>query len=358
MQLTAHCVSAVTLRFARAKSLGVLHKRLRYIHIESRGLGRHNRVPLTHLPVECPKSTVSVLATIMAKRKRLSTLASEKPLTTVPIPVPGLSPTLPSPTKRPRANKRTASQTDPGPISTNPDENNNVLDGTQALRASPDSDGSAGILNLVRSGTVATKQVKRDSEDVPSLVNDEDSDSPLSDLSDMDLSPKKPAGTSGPAGSTSIDKAPSTAKAPRKQSKVEMKSEPQFLDPEADAEEEADEEDIQAALSRPPPVNSEYLPLPWKGRLGYVRSRRYGLAIIAVLILSRHVCVLICGSPTPLFSAQELVGLHRSWKIDTLSKIQVNPHMPQRTDPTEINQLILLVVRPMSKALDLQTRGM
>ncbi|KZF19542.1 UV-endonuclease UvdE [Xylona heveae TC161] len=34
-------------------------------------------------------------------------------------------------------------------------------------------------------------------------------------------------------------------------------------------EEEADEEDVKAALGRPPPVNSSYLPLPWKGRLGY-----------------------------------------------------------------------------------------
>lgn len=31
-----------------------------------------------------------------------------------------------------------------------------------------------------------------------------------------------------------------------------------------------DEVEIKEALSRPPPVNSEYLPLPWKGRLGYV----------------------------------------------------------------------------------------
>ena len=34
------------------------------------------------------------------------------------------------------------------------------------------------------------------------------------------------------------------------------------------------EEDVQEALSRPPPVNSDYLPLPWKGRLGYVRVQR------------------------------------------------------------------------------------
>jgi hypothetical protein len=41
-------------------------------------------------------------------------------------------------------------------------------------------------------------------------------------------------------------------------------------DPEAEGDELADEDEIKEALSRPPPVNSDYLPLPWKGRLGYV----------------------------------------------------------------------------------------
>jgi UV DNA damage endonuclease len=31
-----------------------------------------------------------------------------------------------------------------------------------------------------------------------------------------------------------------------------------------------DEEDVSMSVSRPPPVNSDVLPLPWKGRLGYV----------------------------------------------------------------------------------------
>jgi UV DNA damage endonuclease len=43
-------------------------------------------------------------------------------------------------------------------------------------------------------------------------------------------------------------------------------------DPEADGEEEAGEEEIKEAMLRPPPINSDYLPLPWKGRLGYVCS--------------------------------------------------------------------------------------
>jgi len=42
------------------------------------------------------------------------------------------------------------------------------------------------------------------------------------------------------------------------------------LDPESDENVPLDAEELKEALGRPPPVNSSYLPLPWKGRLGYV----------------------------------------------------------------------------------------
>jgi hypothetical protein len=51
-------------------------------------------------------------------------------------------------------------------------------------------------------------------------------------------------------------------------------------DPEAEVEELADEEELKEALSRPPPVNSNYLPLPWNGRLGYVRYDPYNNSIL------------------------------------------------------------------------------
>lgn len=41
-------------------------------------------------------------------------------------------------------------------------------------------------------------------------------------------------------------------------------------DPESDDEVPVEAEELQDALSRPPPANSSYLPLPWRGRLGYV----------------------------------------------------------------------------------------
>jgi UV DNA damage endonuclease len=42
------------------------------------------------------------------------------------------------------------------------------------------------------------------------------------------------------------------------------------LDPESDEDIPLEAEELKEAIGRPPPVNSSYLPLPWKGRLGYV----------------------------------------------------------------------------------------
>ncbi|KAI7170059.1 hypothetical protein D0869_14669 [Hortaea werneckii] len=55
-----------------------------------------------------------------------------------------------------------------------------------------------------------------------------------------------------------------------------QKSENNNVDPEAEGEDEVpDEEEVKEALARPPPVNSDYLPLPWKGRLGYACLNTY-----------------------------------------------------------------------------------
>lgn len=157
--------------------------------------------------------------------------------------------------------------------SMNPNKNANVLDAPEAFRASPDADAKDERMNLEAVMNV-NKEVKEKDDSVPSLVTNGDSDSPLSDVSDMESpikarappvkAPKK-GGKVKPVPASSEGK---PAAAPKV--KKEAAKESQFLDPEADGEEEADEEEIKEALSRPPPVNSDYLPLPWKGRLGYV----------------------------------------------------------------------------------------
>lgn len=205
----------------------------------------------------------------MAKRKS-STFAIEQPSKGHPL-VGGDAP----PTKR-RASGRRLTQPQTKTASTNPNVNANVLDAPGPLRASPDAEEEDERMDFEAAGMDVAKQVKNEKEYEPPLVNGHDSDSSLSDMFDME-SPMKPgkqtktvkAKTSvaaKPAGNAN----PTTTKPKSTKVKKEPPKEMQFLDPEAEDLEEADEEEIQAALSRPPPVNSDYLPLPWKGRIGYV----------------------------------------------------------------------------------------
>lgn len=62
--------------------------------------------------------------------------------------------------------------------------------------------------------------------------------------------------------------------APKKKGEEDPDEAVMNRDPEAD-EPEGEKEDVETEkkeAARPPPVNSDYLPLPWKGRLGYVSN--------------------------------------------------------------------------------------
>ncbi|KAK4945670.1 hypothetical protein LTR28_007979, partial [Elasticomyces elasticus] len=177
-----------------------------------------------------------------------------KPLSTAPIPLPsGFMPKPPPPNPPER---RTSARGAAKNI-TNPDINGKIIDAPDALRASPDSDVNEKI--------------------VPGPVKyDESSDeSPLSDVPEVQPPNKKKAlaKTGGKAKATTTTKAEiagaGTALQTPSTKKSKTKGEDDPGDPEAEGEEEADEEELKEALSRPPPVNSDYLPLPWKGRLGY-----------------------------------------------------------------------------------------
>ena len=234
----------------------------------------------------------------MAKRKSLSTAVKGPATTTVPIHPPPFDDDPAPPSKR-RASQRRVSQPKPNTGSTNPDKNANVLDAPEALRASPDGDET---MNLEEAGM-----------DVRNQVKEEDSDSPLSELQDVEepVEEKKGHGK----GKTAVAAKKGDKKEPKKpavaaKEKHASTKEPHFLDPEADGDEEADEEEIQAALSRPPPVNSDYLPLPWKGRLGYV-SFAYSVDYSTpILNASRLVCAHIFASRILPYSALELVASH------------------------------------------------
>jgi len=206
----------------------------------------------------------SHIAPAMAKRKSLSTATQGPALTTVPIPPPAFDDDPPPPPKR-RASQRKVSQPKPDTGSTNPDINANVLDAPGALRASPDADEPDERMNLGEAGMDVGKQLM-----------EEDNDSPLSEMSDVEppdeAKKAKPKSKAAAAAKKEVKEDSTKKPAITAKHKQDATKEPQFLDPEAEGDEEADEEEIQAALSRPPPVHSNYLPLPWKGRLGYVRT--------------------------------------------------------------------------------------
>ena len=90
-------------------------------------------------------------------------------------------------------------------------------------------------------------------------------------------------------------------------------------DPEAEDVdgEEADEVELKQALARPPPVNSEYLPLPWKGRLGYVRTLHHPTQAYQTNMHVRLVSTPTFEMPILPCSAPEHAGLRVSSNIAT-----------------------------------------
>jgi len=213
-----------------------------------------------------------------AKRKRssvgaviaLPSVTHETPIPPPPAPI----------TAKPPPAKRQASRR--GKIDTNPDHNADITDGKTALRASPDADEKGEALDL--------QKVDAGPPIIPANANgtkaiakkEDDSDSPLSDL-ELQLTPAKkgkktPTKSSIAAkkGSDEI-KAFKAEQAAKKAAEAKVKKEEdgddwdKRQDPDGDDVPPAEDVDtMKKEAARPPPVNSDYLPLPWKGRLGYV----------------------------------------------------------------------------------------
>ena len=126
----------------------------------------------------------------------------------------------------------------------NPNINHNIIDGQEALRASPDSESS------------------------------------LSDLPTERIDPSLPEYGTSSRSITKSQMKKEMNKDDTKELKVKVvttevlksASKENFEDPEANESPSEAIEDIQAAALRPPPVNSDVLPLPWRGRLGYVSA--------------------------------------------------------------------------------------
>lgn len=234
-------------------------------------------------------ATITARSFVMAKRKFYSgggrngasntiTAIRRSPL----VPSFHIEADEPPPKRRAASQRKVSSRVKPITASTDPNKNVHVLDAAEALRASPDADEPDERMDVEKAGMDAQRQIK-----------DEDEESALSDVPDLespantqDIKPRPKALKGGQKGKPREE----NKSAPATKAKV-ASNEFQFLDPDAEGDGEAGEEEIQAALSRPPPVNSDYLPLPWKGRLGYVRQAISGRCK-HVLTIVRPACAL------------------------------------------------------------------
>ncbi|KAK0260759.1 hypothetical protein B0A54_14167 [Friedmanniomyces endolithicus] len=181
----------------------------------------------------------------------------------------------------------------------NPDINGDVLDAPNATRASPDSSVNEDIV----SGLVLKTDVKEESDlsDAPAVVEPPKRKGRAKKAQDAGEGVRTAEETIGAVvnaaaahtpvaakkarGKTikqeeddDIDTAtPTTAKAASlKKAKKTIDDEVAPRDPEAEGDEDApDEAEVNEASLRPPPVHSDYLPLPWKGRLGYACLNTY-----------------------------------------------------------------------------------
>jgi UV DNA damage endonuclease len=218
------------------------------------------------------------------KRKRSSVIAPEASTDGL---APGLHDNLVPPTaslsttKAPTPKRRTSRRFE---IDTNPDRNTEIIDGRTALRASPDSSENEQALEVGKIDGGTPKPAKRN--DTRRTFPAEDSDSPLSYTpTEMPVSApaqkrKKPPSSSsiaakGGASETQALKreSPANKAAVSKAHEEDGDESVERQDPNGDeAVPSEDLDTMKKEAGRPPPVNTDYLPLPWKGRLGYVRT--------------------------------------------------------------------------------------
>lgn len=228
------------------------------------------------------------------------------------------------PDPKPQAVRRRPSRGG-NPATVNPDTNPDILDGVSALRASPDGHGGefapvnpalkprpvkgrksginvdAGALNGTSAVDNATTEVisamRRPEHGRHQAVtgnvvgggpeqknnnNNQGTDAPSTETAAADL-PAKRGGQRKKHVKVEDDSPAQTATRnvtstrPATNTAVKIEEDVGVTgDPEVDNEDAAEDDDqveaeIKEASLRPPPVNSDYLPLPWKGRLGYVR---------------------------------------------------------------------------------------
>ena len=216
------------------------------------------------------------------KRKRSSVAATSTLSTGRPsIHETPMLPPFSSIANNPPSVKRQASRR--GKIDTNPDHNADIVDGKAALRASPDVEvvGEAVDMKQVNGGPPKTFAKANGTS---GAAQEDDSDTPLSDvevetLVSASAKTKAPTKSSIAAKESSDEITTLTEQTAKEATDMGVKGEDgdewdQRVDLDGDDAGPVEDVDImKREAGRTHPVNSDYLPLPWKGQLGYVSSR-------------------------------------------------------------------------------------
>jgi UV DNA damage endonuclease len=170
---------------------------------------------------------------------------------------------------------------------TDPNLNPDILDGVTAMRASPDGheDATENILQPAVSNGIANEAgttqdgiAKKEKTPSPATNGDAPVANGAAPAANAAKNKRKKAGAQQikveeeDTNTRAVNGVAEKTTAPAASAGVS--GDPDDVD-NLEAEDE-DEAEVKEALSRPPPVNSEYLPLPWKGRLGYVCMRPAG----------------------------------------------------------------------------------
>lgn len=261
-----------------------------------------------------PAAVHSLGARLMAnKRKRSTGLAAAagkqcshkaddshprpRQRTAVPLPKGVAEPASDPPPPRRQSSRNTAS------VITNPDANPSVVDGLSALRASPDGGDIAAVgpaVKLCRGKSTGVGLQEATVKEAPATTETislsshpaqelgrRQGDAKIRVTAADDRHDQQPGRNKRKSGSTQhvkVDNAPNTSvvnaaahegAAPRGcmlEADVGVMADAELDGPLAGENDMDSVDGVKEALSRPPPVNSDYLPLPWKGRLGYVRT--------------------------------------------------------------------------------------
>ncbi|KAF2741030.1 UV-endonuclease UvdE [Polyplosphaeria fusca] len=224
----------------------------------------------------------------MAKRKRSTAAVSES--SSIPDIPPRRRTEVPPPANVARRHPPR------GAISANPNANPDILDGIDALRASPDGGEDAQALkprrvkarktgSKVDTPTVDAAYASTEARAGTSAAITQESLSglgggaerhPIANSTDAPDLPQPSKNKRRETASQHVKVEPTESEATanaRDSGLVGVTGDPN-LDEGPDGENDDDAE-VQEASTRPPPVNSDYLPLPWKGRLGYACLNTY-----------------------------------------------------------------------------------